>query len=181
MASDAVFRVVEARALHETSFIRLEQLTVEAPSARVTRLAVRHPGAVAIIPVHEGRVYLIRQYRAPVARNLLELPAGTLDIEGEPREATAARELEEEIGFRAGRLEHVYDFYTAPGFTDGQVGLYLATELTAVPVSPHGPEEEEAEIVSLALSEIPSLLVSRDIADAKTIIGLQWLADRDLE
>jgi ADP-ribose pyrophosphatase len=172
---DVAFRVTGTDILFESSFIQLHELTVATPSGPVARFAVRHPGVVTMIPVHDGRVYLIRQYRAAVDQSLLELPAGTLE-KAEPPDDAAVRELREEIGFQPGRLEKVFGFYTAPGFTDEYMTMYLATQLTAVPASPDGPEEEAAEVEAIALEEIPGLLVSGTLADAKTIIGLQWLA-----
>ena len=85
------------------------------------------------------------------------------------------RELREEIGFQPCRLEKVFGFYTAPGFTDEYVTMYLATQLAAVPASPDRREEEAAEVEAIALEEISGLLVSGTLADATTIIGLQWL------
>jgi ADP-ribose pyrophosphatase len=176
LETDGGFRIAGARVLYDHAFLRFEDLTVDTPSGPVTRVAVRHPGAVAVIPVQDSQVFLIRQYRAAVDSMLLEVPAGTRDVESEAPEQTAMRELVEEIGFRAGRLERVFEFYTAPGFSDELMTLYLATELTSVPSAPDGPEEEQAEVVAVALEEIPDLLASGEIADAKTVIGLQWLA-----
>ena len=172
---DEAFRIADARTVGEHGFLRLEEMTVETPTGSVTRIAVRHPGAVAIVAIDDDNVLLIRQYRAPVDRRLLELPAGKLDVAGEPIAQTAARELEEEIGYRPGNLEHVADFFTAPGFTDEHMSLFLASDLERVPAAPHGPEEEAAEVVSVPIGEVPALLTSGAIEDAKTIIGLQWL------
>ena len=175
MRPDAAFHIVARSALYEHHFLRFEALEVSTPAGSVHRVAVRHPGAVAVIAVDGGEVILLEQYRPAVDRHLLELPAGKLDVDGEPPDMTAARELEEEIGFRPGRLEHLFDFFTAPGFSDEHMRLFLATELTAVPASPHGPEEEAAVTVPVPLGEIPALLASGDVVDAKSIIGLQWL------
>ncbi len=106
---------------------------------------------------------------------LLELPAGKLDVDGEPPEETAARELEEEIGYRPGRLELIGEFFTTPGFSDERMILYLATELEEGEITPHGPEEEHADLVAVAVAEVGDLLDSGAIEDGKTIVGLQWL------
>ena len=169
------FRVAGAQTVGEYGFLRIEELELATPQGPRRRIAVRHPGAAAVVGVVQGSVVLIRQYRAPVDSDLLEIPAGKLDVDGEPPEVTAGRELEEEAGYRAGRLEHIADFYTAPGFTDEYMRLYHATELTPVTAAPHGPEEEAAEVVELPIGEISGLLASGGVRDAKTLIGLQWL------
>lgn len=172
---DAAFGIGEARHIGQYGFLRLERLTVRTPTGTATRTAVRHPGAVAVIAVHHDEVLLIRQYRAPVDKLLLELPAGKLDVDGEPPDETAARELEEEIGYRPGRLERVGEFFTTPGFSDERMILYLATELEEGRITPHGPEEEHADVVTVAVAEVGDLLDSGGIEDGKTIVGLQWL------
>ncbi len=133
---------------------------------------VRHPGAVAVVPVVDGAVVLIRQYRAPVDAALLELPAGKLDVPGEDPEAAAARELEEEIGYRPGSLEPLATFFTGPGFTDEYMRVYVATGCIATPMHPHGPEEQAAEIVHVPVDDLPALIAAGDVADAKTLVGL---------
>ena len=173
------FRIDRTRAAGEFGFLRLEELDVTTPSGTVQRIAVRHPGAVAIVAVHADAVLLIRQYRAAIDAALLEIPAGKLDVAGEPTELTAARELEEEVGYKPGRLVHVSDFFTAPGFSDERMSLFFATELTAVGASPHGPEEEAADVTSVPMADVPALLASGEIEDAKTFIGLQWLLLQD--
>ncbi len=176
MGGGGTFRILGARTVGDHGFLRVEELEVDTPAGPVARIVVRHPGAVAIVPVHADSVLLIRQYRAAVDRHLLELPAGKLDVEGEAPEDTAARELEEEMGYRAQRLEHVMDFFTGPGFTDEHMRLYAAYDLRPVPAAPTGPEEEAAEIVIVPLQDLASLLGSGELADAKTLVGLQWLA-----
>jgi ADP-ribose pyrophosphatase len=178
VSTGGAFRILGARDLGDYGFLRLEELDVSTPSGPAKRFVVRHPGAVAMVPIHAEGVVLIRQYRAPVDRPLLELPAGKLDVAGEPPEETAARELEEEIGYRPDRLDHIMDFFTGPGFTDEFMRLYAAYGLRPVPPAPTGPEEAAAEIVIVPRSEIGELLSSGEVVDAKTIIGLQWLEGR---
>lgn len=133
---------------------------------------VRHPGAVAVVPVVDDAVVLIRQYRAPVDTSLLELPAGKLDVPGEDPEITAARELEEEIGYRPGSLALLATFFTGPGFTDEHMRVYVATGCTPTRRHPHGPEEQAAEIVHVPVGDLPALIAAGDVADAKTLVGL---------
>jgi len=176
MVADDGFAIVDAREVARIGFLRIEALDLRAPDGTVVeRIAVRHPGAVAVLPLDGDDVILIRQYRAPLAQALLEVPAGKLDVAGEPPALTAARELEEEIGMRPGRVESVASFFTTPGFTDEHIELFVATELEAVPHTPHGPEETAAEIVRLPVAEVAALLDGDGVTDVKTLVALQWL------
>ncbi|HVE46575.1 MAG TPA: NUDIX hydrolase [Acidimicrobiales bacterium] len=137
------------------------------------REVVRHPGAVSVVPLRDdGTVILVRQYRSAVDRELLEIPAGKCDVAGEDRALTARRELEEEIGIRAGRLDHLCDFLNSPGFCDESSSIFLARDLEACPTDTHGVEEQHMTIEHVALADVPSLIASGAIVDAKTIIGL---------
>ncbi len=137
------------------------------------RDVVRHTGAVAVVPLIGDEVILIEQERVAVGGRLLEIPAGKLDHPGEPPDATAVRECEEEIGYRPGRLRLVGSFFTTPGFTDEIIWLYLADRLEAVTANPQGLEEEEATVVRLTLDEALRRVENGTIRDAKTIIGLE--------
>ncbi len=153
------------------SFVRAE---CEAPDGtRFSRDVVRHPGAVAVVPVTDrDTVLLVRQYRGPVDRELLEIPAGTRDVEGEAPDTTAGRELEEEVGVRAGTLRQVGVMLNSPGFCDQETLLYLAQDLEPVAPARHGEEERFIEVVEVALSEIDALIASRQLVDAQTLLGL---------
>ena len=170
------FRVADTHTIGHAGFLQVDELDVVPPDgSMVKRVVVRHPGAVAVVPIHDDQLLLIRQYRAAVDEDLLEIPAGKLDVAGEPPLATARRELEEEIGFRASLWEPLGRFYTTPGFSDELMYLFVAYELTPVPLAPVGPEEEESEIVSIQISEIPALIDSGEVRDAKTLIALWWV------
>jgi ADP-ribose pyrophosphatase len=119
-----------------------------------------------------GEVVMVRQYRAAVDRELLEIPAGKRDVADEPPEVTARRELEEEIGMRPGRLEWLGEFYNSPGFSDEYSYTYLALDLQPTVKDLHGIEEQHMTIEQIAIADVPSLVRSREIVDAKTIIGL---------
>jgi ADP-ribose pyrophosphatase len=138
------------------------------------RDVVRHPGAVSVVPVvDEGTaVLLVRQYRAAVDRELLEIPAGKRDVEGEPPAATARRELEEEVGMRAGRLESLAEFYNSPGFCDEYTYLFLATELEARERAAVSAEEAAMTIERVPLDRVDDLIATRALVDAKSIVGL---------
>jgi len=149
------------------------------------RDVVHHPGAVVVVPVIAGPagrrgadVVLVRQYRAAVDRELLELPAGKRDVEGEPVLVTAHRELEEEVGMRAASMVQMAEFYNSPGFCDEHSFLFLATDLTPCATSFQGIEEGHMTIERVALSEVPGLVASGELVDAKSLIGLYLAMDR---
>ncbi len=145
------------------------------------REVVRHPGAVSVVALMDGhprRVLLVRQYRAALDRELLEIPAGKRDVAGEPPEVTAARELEEEVGMRAGRLEELGRFHNSAGFCDEHSIVYLATGLTACATTAFGVEEEHMTVEQVALDDVPALVADGTLTDAKSIIGLLLARDR---
>ncbi|MEQ1872263.1 MAG: NUDIX hydrolase [Ilumatobacteraceae bacterium] len=178
------FRHVSESLIYKGHVWNVALATFEAPSGELfERDIVRSSGAVAVVPLlHRDGVpivVLVRQYRPPLDRVVLEIPAGIRDIANEPTEVTAARELAEEVGLAAGRLQYLTHHYTSAGMTDSIVHIYLATELTAVQAAAHGPEEEHMEIVELPLAEAVEMVVRGEIHDAKTVIGL-LLVDRQL-
>jgi ADP-ribose diphosphatase len=135
------------------------------------REVVGHPGAVAIL-AHDGeRLFMVRQPREAVDEpELLELPAGKLDEEGESPLDTAKRELAEEIGKGARRWKHLKTFYTSPGFTDEACHVYLATDLYEQ--SAQADEDERIEVVEVPLADLDGVIES--CRDAKSLIGLLW-------
>ncbi len=136
------------------------------------REIVTHPGAVTILPFDGERVWLVRQPREPVSEQaLLELPAGKLDVEGEEPEATARRELAEEIGMGARSWRHLLSFYNSPGLLTEKHHLYLAEDLYESRAE--AEENERIEVVSLALAQLDETI--QTVKDAKTLIGLLWL------
>ena len=150
--------------------------TVREGAKTYTREVVRHGGGASVVPVFADRtVALVRQYRHPTVRYLLELPAGKLEADERP-ETCAARELEEELGVVAGRLEQLSEFFTTPGFCAEKLWVFLATELTE---SAQKLEDDEiVEVVRLPFARALEMISSREIEDAKTIIGLLLAAAR---
>lgn len=152
----------------------------EPDGQEIVREVVRHNGGAGALPVFDdGRVALVRQYRHPARRELLEIPAGKLEVGESPAEC-AARELEQEIGWRAGRLVKLGEFYTTPGFCEEKLYVYLATELQ--PATQQLDEDEVVEIVYMPLTEALDLAVRGELEDSKTLLALlwaeRWLAQR---
>ena len=167
------------RRISRTAFLTLERDYLIEPSHRWSvREVVRHPGSVVVAPWDGERVVLIRQYRHAAGRPLLELPAGKLDVGGEPPEQTARRECVEEVGLDPGRLVFLHGCYLSPGFTDEYCRIYLATDLSPAPAQPHGFEEESSSVVRLAPGEVRRRLDNAGFENAPTIIGLYALLDR---
>jgi ADP-ribose pyrophosphatase len=164
---------VKSEYLLETPRFRVERLRHELADGTVKqREIVRHPGSVVVVPrVDSRRVCLIRNFRMAAGHPLIELPAGTLEP-GEPPADCAARELAEETGYRAGRLECLTSFYAAPGILDELMHLFVATELTAG--EPHREAGEEIENLVIDWSEALALIARREIRDAKTMVGLMF-------
>ncbi|MCO6455319.1 MAG: NUDIX hydrolase [Pirellulaceae bacterium] len=158
------------RVLLETALFRVVELTRTGPAGQVVRQVVQHSGAVTIIPeVDRDHVCLIRNFRLSVDQTLLELPAGTREA-GESPEVTAARELTEETGFRAERLELLTRFYMSPGILSEQMHLYLATGLTPGAADLQAGEQIENHVVRW--DEALRLVANGTIQDAKTLVGL---------
>jgi ADP-ribose pyrophosphatase len=173
-------RRVDRRTIYEGRVVDLVVDTVEfADGTRREREIVVHPGAVAILALDGDELVFVRQHRAPAERTLLELPAGTRDEldDGsvEDPEVTAVRELAEETGLRAGTWRHLAHFWTAPGFATEVMDLYLATDLEPDHEA-ETPEEERIEVERLPWRKALEMVESGDIADAKSIAGVLWLA-----
>jgi len=150
--------------------------TVSEGELTYQREVVHHHGSAVILPVFDdGTVTLVRQYRHPAVRYLLEAPAGTL-AEGERPEDGAARELQEELGLSAGRMVKLSEFFVSPGFCEEKMWVFLATELTEG--KQNTDEDEILELVRLRIEEALEMISSGEIQDAKTIIALILAAPR---
>ena len=170
------FRVVKQTTRAESGFLRLDELEVEAADGeRFERSVLRHPGAVMAVPVDDDgkHVFLVRQYRASIDGDLLEVPAGKRDVDGEPPATTARRELEEEIGRTPGRLVKLCEAYMSPGFTDEYAHMYCALDLRDFDSAEAATHEEGAMTVErYALADVDRLIATGELVDAKSIVAL---------
>ena len=141
------------------------------------REIVAHTGAVGVVVLDGDRLWFVRQPREAIGvPDLLEIPAGKLDEEGEDPLATARRELAEEIGKQAGSWEPLGSFYTSPGFTDEQVHLFLATDISDAAETPEVEENERIDVEVRPVSELDAIIAEN--RDSKTLIALLMLKDR---
>ncbi len=168
------FRHLGETLIFANPIFRLMDATFEAPNGeRFTRQIVRHPGAVAVVPLTDaGEVILVRQFRGSIGTETIEIPAGLLDVEDEDLETAARRELREEIGMTAGSLEHLITFQAAVGFTDEKITVFVARDLTDVGVDLHGPEEQHMTMLRLPLDEAKATARRGDLVDVKTAFAV---------
>ena len=168
-------KVLGSRLVFAGRLFDLQVDELEFPNGVVAqRETIRHPGAVAMLPIDaDGRILMVTQYRHAAGRRLLELPAGTLEPGEEPADAVA-RELQEEVGFKPGHMESMGGFYVAPGYCDEFIHLFLCTELEESVLS--SDEDEDIEVESLDRTEALAAIADGRISDAKSIIGLlKWM------
>ena len=162
---------IRSKRIYEGSIINVRVDTVRMPSGNAaTREIVEHSHAVCIVPVDEdGNVVLVRQYRKPAEEALLEVPAGGIE-EGEVSEDAVLRELQEEIGYTAGKLQHLSSFWVAPGWATEFMHAYLATDLT--PSRLEADEDENIQVVRLPFDQAVAMFETGEIKDGKTIASM---------
>jgi 8-oxo-dGTP pyrophosphatase MutT (NUDIX family) len=172
------FEQTSSETIHEGKFISVERRTYRHEDGEeATREVVTHPGAVGVVVLDGDQLWLVRQPREAVGvPDLLELPAGKLDEEGESPLDTARRELAEEIGKQADHWEDLGSFYTSPGFASEEVFLYLATGISDADEVPEVEENERIDVETRPLGDVDAILA--ETKDAKTLIGLYKLKDR---
>ena len=172
--ADHGFRFLDEETVYSGWILDVAKARFEAPDGSTfDRDVVHHPGAVAIVPIVDGDVVLVRQYRPAIDKLFLEIPAGLRDVADEPPIETAQRELIEEIGMRAGQLTPISVFHNSVGFSDEEIHLFLGTDLELVEREmTNSPEEQSMEIVRLSLADAQTMITNGEITDAKTIIGV---------
>jgi 8-oxo-dGDP phosphatase len=174
------FRIVGERAAWQGRRMGVAIAEVEGPDGdRFEREIIHHPGAVGVVPLHDdGTVTLVHQYRVAIGADMWEIPAGLRDVADEPTADTARRELAEEAGLQAGRMEHLVTFHNSAGFSDEAVIVYLATELADVADDRQGVEEQHMLVERMPLDAALAMVDDGQITDAKTMIALLSLARR---
>ncbi|MBQ4516547.1 MAG: NUDIX hydrolase [Clostridia bacterium] len=169
-------KTIGSEKIFDGRVIRVRRDTVELPNKHTsTREVVEHPGGVAIVPIdNDGNVHMVRQYRYPLGRLCLELPAGKLEY-GEDHRECGLRELGEETGMEAGNFEYLGVFCPSPGFCQELIHIYLATDLKQGKI--HLDEDEFLEVEKYPLSDLIKMIHEGKIQDGKTVIGLLLAKD----
>ena len=164
-------KTLSSQLIFEGRAVKLRVDTVQMPGGRqTTREIVEHVDCVAIIAIDaDDNVLLVEQFRKPVEKELLEIPAGGIDP-GEDEVGCVCREMREETGYLPRKVERIGGFYSAPGYCTEYLHLYLATDLTSSPL--HAEDTESIELIRVPIGQIFSLIASGTICDAKSIAGL---------
>lgn len=164
-------KTITSKFLHQGKNFSFKTDEVQLPNGKtVTRDIVDHPGAVVIVPIlDDGRILLVKQYRYSAGKELLEIPAGTLE-KGEAPDSCARRELKEETGYTAGSMKKILTMYSAPGYSNEVLHLYFATDLKAGDQSTE--EDEDITIEAHGPDELLDMMEKNTIEDAKTIAGI---------
>lgn len=169
-------KTIHTKKIFEGSIIDLQVDEVSLPNGKVSkREIVKHPGAVAIIAITEDKkIVLVKQYRKPLEKHLIEIPAGKIDNNEQPLVA-AIRELEEETGYTTKELSFVTSFYTSPGFANELVHIYITDTLEKLETPVAGDEDEFIEIIEVTLDEAKRYVEDEEIHDAKTNYAILYL------
>jgi len=165
------FETINSKNIYHGRVFDIRQDEIRLPNGKPSQVdVVVHGGAVVLLPFDsEGRIWFVRQYRHAAGVNLLELPAGTLES-GESPEHSALREIREEIGMAAGRIQKIGEIYLAPGYSSEYSYVYLATDLKPDPLP--GDEDEFISVERMTLDEVFALIEAGKIHDAKTLAGI---------
>ena len=172
MYEDILEKLSDRRRVFDGAIIHVDHMTALLPNGKTAlREVAVHMGASAVVPVdEEGSVYLVRQFRAPLEKVTLEIPAGKLDHPGENRLEAAQRELREETGFSADSWKKITDLATTPGFCSEVISIYLAQNLHSGKTD--FDEDEFLNLVKMPLSQAVDQVMAGEICDSKTICGL---------
>lgn len=174
---------IDTEQIFNGHIIQVQVDTVKLPNDKIsTREMVKHPGAVAIIPItNDGKILFVEQYRKPLEKSIVEIPAGKLEKGEEPIQ-TAVRELEEETGYTTATesLKFVDSFYTSPGFADEKMYIYLTTDIEKLDIEVEGDEDEFVELLELTLEEAFMYMKEERIHDAKTNYALMYVKAQGL-
>ncbi|WP_088840534.1 NUDIX domain-containing protein [Listeria sp. ILCC797] len=178
-------KTISEETIFKGRVVELSVADVRLPNGKIAkRELIKHPGAVGIIPItHDGKIVMVEQYRKPLEKTVVEIPAGKMEV-NEPKEETAQRELEEETaqreleeetGYKASGLELLTSFYTAPGFADEIIHIYVARGLHKQNKPLAQDDDEFINVLEVTLDEAKQLIEEASICDAKTMFAIQYL------
>lgn len=178
---DLTEKTLKTTTIYNGKIVHLQVDDVLLPDGEQSkRELIKHPGAVAIIPITpDGKIVFVRQYRKPLEKTIVEIPAGKLEY-GERPEITAIRELEEETGYTTNNLSFVTSFYTSPGFADELMHIYMSTDLHPLDEKVPGDDDEFIELIELTLNEAKEYVAKKDIHDAKTNYAILYLEQMEM-
>ncbi len=165
------YQLIQSKPIYQGRVFSVRKDEVRLPNGHVSELdIVDHPGAVILLPVdQDGRIWFIRQFRYSAGEILLELPAGTMEA-GETAENCALREIREETGMRAGRIQKIGEFFMAPGYSNEYLYLFLAEDLAPDPLK--GDEDEVIQVEPMEISQAFKMAEGGEVRDAKTLAAL---------
>ncbi|MEN2766116.1 NUDIX hydrolase [Ornithinibacillus xuwenensis] len=174
-------KTLKSETIFEGKIVKLQVDDVRLPNGKTSkRELIKHPGAVAIIPItKDNKIIFVEQYRKPLEKSIIEIPAGKLEP-GEDPERTAIRELEEETGYTTSKLTKVASFYTSPGFADELMHIYITSDLEKLEQPPAQDEDEFVELIELSLDEAKRFVEAERIHDAKTNFAVLYLETQEL-
>ncbi|MDE3839478.1 ADP-ribose pyrophosphatase [Bacillus methanolicus] len=169
-------KTIKTEQIFSGRVVKLQVDDVELPNGQTSkREIVRHPGAVAVIAItNENKIVMVEQYRKPLEKSIVEIPAGKLEKGEDPR-VTALRELEEETGYECEQMEWLISFATSPGFADEIIHLYVAKGLSKKENAAGLDEDEFVDLIELTLDEALQYIKEKRIYDSKTVIAVQYL------
>jgi len=165
------FKLLKRTPVHEGRILKFYEDKVLLPNGNESKFDfIKHPGAVAIVPVIDDQIVLVHQFRYAIGGYIYEIPAGKMDIDGESPEDCARRELAEEVGYTADELKPIIKIYTTPGFCDETIQIYLATGLKKGKT--HHERNEIMDITPFSIKDVQKMIKNGEISDSKTISGI---------
>lgn len=169
-------KTIKTKQIYQGKIVNLQVDDVILPNGNTAkRELIHHSGAVAVIPItKDNKIVFVKQFRKPLEKTLVEIPAGKLE-EGEKPEVTAVRELEEETGYTTSNLSFITSFYTSPGFANELMYIYLTNDLKLLDKPIEGDEDEFVEVIELTLEEAKQYIKEEQIHDAKTNYAILYL------
>ncbi|MDR5658172.1 NUDIX hydrolase [Serpentinicella sp. ANB-PHB4] len=166
-------KTIKTEKIYDGKIINLKVETVELADKKYSkREVVEHKGAAGVLPItYDGNIILVKQYRKPIERSILEIPAGRIELKEDPQSA-ALRELKEETGYTSSNVKKMLSFYSSPGFTNEEIHIYLALNLESGLASPD--DGENLEIVKMDINHALSAILNGEIKDSKTVMSILY-------